>query len=518
MKPLWRCFARDFALETRTIALSLLLGSLTLAAFPAQAQTVAGSGRQPQATAAARVEQRRKQTERITPDNYSLSRHPIDSANEAHWRELLWTTAVVEPQEPFVAEALSRILELMSRPGLSASQQRTVDAATKVGTQLYLGNPSYYGGLGEHFFQAIVQSPDPEWVAVSLAAVRGGMSASQLRSLMASVKARFPNWQQDVHLRTTLQETTEFLDDRPVPPLGALLNWTIAPQQLHLYVLCQRDREVLCQAVLKDGQGQFVRQSGQLWTMPLLLRSLHRLNWNFVRGNTPQGIFRIEGVVPQPDDEYFRAYGQFALVNLYIPFEAGAKAFLPGIPGAFKGSLDTYQNLLPPAWRNYSPIQQSFWAGRAGRSEFRIHGTGESPDFFSGNKSSDNGQRSSTYDWNPTIGCLSALELYNDQGQLMRSDMPRLLQTLESIGGSKFTGYLVVVDVGNGTQPIDRAAIEAAIAAPESNPDFSKTKALQPSEMKPPLESLPQIDRPRLTDSPIPKPQADELPRVPLAY
>ena len=513
MKRLLEPFSRDSAATASAIALLTTL-ILTGAELKSVAVAEAIAGQQPQATAAARVEQRRKQTEQITPDFYDLRRYPIDAANEEHWRNLLWTTAVVEPQEPFVAESLSQILALLGRSGLSESQQRTIDAATKVGTQLYLGNPTLYAAVGQRFQEAIAQSPDPEWVAVALAATRSGMSPAQLRSAIATIQQRFPNWQQQVHLRTTLQESAESLENRPVPVLGDLLNWTIAPQQLQLYVLCQRDRQILCQAVLKDGQGQFVRQNGELWSMPLLLRSLHRLNWNFVRGNTPQGIFRIEGVVPQPDDEFFRAFGQFSLVNLYIPFEPGAKAFLPGKPGAFKGNLATYQSLLPPTWRNYFPIQQSFWAGRAGRSEFRIHGTGESPDFFIGNK-----QRSETYDWNPTIGCLSAVEVYDGQGQLMQADMPKLLQVLEAAGGQKFTGYLIVVDAGTGQQPIARSEIEAAIASP---PSSVQTKALSIAESKsqPPLDPLPRLDPTRLTDAPSRKhltPDSEML-TPPLAY
>ncbi len=480
-----------------TIALitTLIVAAGTLPSQVAAAPVLISAAGQPQATAAARVEQRRKQTEQIIPDFYDLRRHPVNQTHETHWRNLLWTTAVVEPQEPFVAEALSQILALLSRSGLSKSQERTVDAATKVGTQLYLGNPTLYRAVGQRFQEAIAQSGDPEWVAVSLAAVRSQLSAAELRSQLETIKRRFPKWQQNVYLRTTLQETAESLSPRPLPPVADLLNWTIASQQLQLYVLCQRDRQVLCTAVLKDRQGQFVRQNGQLWTMPLLLRSLHRLNWNFVRGNTPQGVFRIEGVVPQPDDEFFRAYGQFSLVNLYVPFEPGAKAFLPGKPGAFKGNLATYQALLPPTWRDHLPFQQSFWAGRAGRSEFRIHGTGEAPDFFSGNK-----QRSETYNWNPTIGCLSAIEVYDDRGQLVQADMPQLLQTLEAIGGPRFTGYLVVAEVGNSQQPITGSEIAAAIAGSSSTP-ASQLKSLSPNVPQALGEALPQSGSPRLRDS-----------------
>jgi hypothetical protein len=192
----------------------------------------------------------------------------------------------------------------------------------------------------------------------------------------------------------------------------------------------------------------------------LLLRSLHGLSWNFERGQSPQGIYRIEGIVPQPDDQFFRAYGQFPLVNLFVPFEPGAQAFLANKKGSFNGSLQAYQALLPPSWRNYFPIQQSYWAGKIGRALFRIHGSGEAIDFFQGNARYPN-----SANWNPTIGCLSALELYNDAGELQQADMPKILNALSAAGGKNFSGYMIVVEAPGASGPISITDLEAAIAA-----------------------------------------------------
>lgn len=411
-----------------------------------------GEQQKSQATNAARVRQRDEQTRQVRPENYDLGRFPVTNQHEKHWRNILWTTAVVEPQENFVIAALDQVLAMMVLPGLSEPQMRTIDAATKVATQLYLRYPNLYGQLEQRFRQAVEQSPDPEWTAVSLSVLaKGPMPLEQVEGLAERVKARFPKWNQNVYLYTTVREIAEKIAANPSPPLADLLNWTIAPKQLQLYVICSPNRDLLCQTVLKDREGEFVRLGdGQLWSVPLLLRSIHSMRWNFVRGQTPNGIYRIEGVVPQPDDEFFRAYGQFPLVNLYVPFEAGARQFLPGKTGKFTGTLKDYQALLPPSWRHYWAIQQSYWAGKAGRSEFRIHGTGEAPEFFS-----NKGNALETYNWNPTIGCLSALELYNEQGQLLQADMPKILKALEIVGGKRFAGYLIVVEVpGQNGKPL----------------------------------------------------------------
>ncbi|MEP0868560.1 hypothetical protein NDA01_01965 [Trichocoleus desertorum AS-A10] len=413
----------------------------------------------PKATATARVEQRQKQVRLVQPENYDLNRYPVTDANERHWRTVLWAMALREPQPAQVAQALQGILALTSRPKLSQPQMRTVDMAMQVGTQMYLHFPARYGSLESAFRQTIERSPDPQWVAMALSALaQGDLAPEELQSLSDRVRQRFPRWSQDVWLQTTLRDVAERVNPPAMPPLRDLLQWTIASQQPHLYVLCPRDRGLLCRAVLKDQSGQFVQQSGQLWSVPLLSRSLHDLAWNFERGETPQGIYRIEGVVPQPDFDFFGAYGQFALVKLFVPFESGVRSFLPGQKGRFTGTLAAYQALLPPAWRNYFPIQQTYWAGKAGRSLFRIHGSGEATNFFSGKE-----RYPASADWNPTIGCLSALETYDESGRLRQADMPKILAALTATGGKNFSGYMIVVEVPDTTQISSTAAIAVVV-------------------------------------------------------
>jgi hypothetical protein len=457
----------------------LLAGLLSLAGlFP---NVTAARATISQATAAARVEQRQQQLRQVVPENYDLSRYPVTNANERYWRNILWTTAVVEPQEAFVAEAVDRILQLATRPGLTESQQRTIDMAMQVGTQLYLSQHSIYARLQQPFLEIVYRSPNPQWVAMALSALqKGEATVTDIQRLSSLVQQRFPNWRNHIHLVTTLQDLAEAQNPAPLPPLKDLLEWSIAAGEPQLYVICQRDRGLLCLSILKDGNGQLVREPvaalpdghslpGQLWSVPLLLESIHSLSWNFTRGQTPQGIYRIEGTVPQPDLEFFRAYGQFPLVNLFVPRESGVKAFLPGRRGTIS-NLAAYQALLPPSWRNYFPIQQSYWAGKSGRGLFRIHGSGEAPSFFSGKQTSPD-----SFKWNPTIGCLSALEIYDDAGRLLESDMPKILNALTQSKGANFSGYLIVVEIpGTPGQPLSLATIETALNGTPTSGDIAR--------------------------------------------
>lgn len=452
----FKCLINVFL--TSLFALSGLLNSSGVSAETTMLLAKSGTGR-PQATPAARISHQEQQVRQVRPENYNLKRYPVIDKHKSHWRNLLWTTAIIEPQEPYVAQALKGILALTTRSKLSKSQTRIISMAMQVGTQLYLSNPNVYASTEQQFLQTIERSHNSQWVAMALSGlVKRKIAPDKLRQLSAHIRQRFPNWSQDVFLQTTLGEVAQALASTRVPPLRDLLKRTIAPTP-HLYVICQPDRSILCQTVLKNRNGQFVRQNGRLWSVPLLSQSIHGLGWNFIRGQTPQGIYRIEGVVPPSGNEFFRAYGQFPLVKLFLPFESGVREFLPGRKGRFTGSIEAYLALLPPSWRRYLPIQQSYWAGKMGRSLIRIHGSGEAPDLFSKKV-----RYLDSYNWNPTIGCLSALELYDKAGKLQQADMPKILNALTTVGGKNFAGYMIVVEIPSSSKaPISVAEIEVIL-------------------------------------------------------
>jgi hypothetical protein len=436
---------------------------------------------QPKATASARDAQILDQQQKAHPNRFDLKKYPLTESNASHWQESLWAIGVLAPEQDYALQALEKVLQLTTAANLTDPQKGIIDTAIQVSTQLYTLKPAVYSKLKSHFLRTIDYSNDPQWVAISLAAIAksavypsANISPIQIDKLQIKVQQRFPNWSEDLHLRTTInniQSERQLAKKIPIPSLTDLLKWQIAPQQAHMYVLCRPNRDILCLSVLKDRQGQFVKQNKQLWSAPLLLQSIHNLDWNFSNGRTPQGIYRMEGISRQPDDEVFHAYGQFSLVNLFLPFEDGVNAFLPQQKGKFSGDLQAYQMLLPPSWRNYEPIQQAYLAGSMGRSLFRIHGSGAAIDFFRNKPAVVNIKN---FDWNATLGCLSALEIYDDRGSLLKADMPKILDALNTVGTGKVDGYLIVVDIPSpSNEPVTIAEVAKYLApsALRSNPN-----------------------------------------------
>ncbi len=422
---------------------------------PAKAQTLPIRAYQPKATESARKAQIQEQQQKADPSRFDLKKYPVTESNASHWQNSLWAIGVLAPEKNYAVQALENILQMTTAANLTDPQKGIIDTAMQVGVELYTLKPKVYGKLQPYFLRTINSSTDSQWVALSLLALAKSPK-SQIEKLNLTVQQRFPNWAQDIHLRNAIQGDRQ-LKVSAIPNLADLLKWQVAPQQAHMYVFCRPNRNILCLAVLKDRNGKFLKQGKQLWSASLLLQSLRNLDWYFSNGRTPQGLYRMEGVSLQPDDEVFHAYGQFSLVNLFIPFEDGVKAFLPNQKGKFTGNLPAYQALLPPTWRNYVPIQQTFWAGNVGRSLFRIHGSGAAIDFFQNKAAVVNAKN---FNWNATLGCLSALEIYDNRGSLLKADMPKILDALNNVGKGEVDGYLIVVDVPSPTDaPITVAEI-----------------------------------------------------------
>jgi hypothetical protein len=113
-------------------------------------------------------------------------------------------------------------------------------------------------------------------------------------------------------------------------------------------------------------------------------------------------------------------------------------------------SLNRYRDLLPPVWRDYTPMMEAWTAGKVGRTEIIAHGTTIDPEYYSGKP---------FYPLTPTMGCLCAKELWNPtSGHLLVSEQFNLISAFLSTQGRK--GYLYVINVDDQHKPLSRAEIE----------------------------------------------------------
>lgn len=130
---------------------------------------------------------------------------------------------------------------------------------------------------------------------------------------------------------------------------------------LRLYMFCRNDRIYPCLFLARNKNGKLVKEGSEVWHQPSLAFSRHGKMYNEFNGNTPSGVYTIEGVMPYPNGQEW--YGKFRrLIMEFIPATKDESAIL---------------NLLPPSSQTEDWWQESVVARDMGRSALRIHGTGQ---------------------------------------------------------------------------------------------------------------------------------------------
>ena len=268
---------------------------------------------------------------------------------------------------------------------------------------------------------------------------------------------RFPGYDTIPVLRE-LQGYLSFVRPK-MPPVGELLAWQRGKT---IYSFQRWDRDFPGLAIVQNADGSFVRDgNGRLQVFEQLARSGPGLPYFLTDGNTPQGVYSIQGT----DVSRTNFIGPTPNLQLLLPGEgkwgdyfhdedsAGAAG-----PGAASGadSLERYLALLPPGWRNYAPMREAWAAGAIGRTEIIAHGTTIDPDYFRGRP---------FYPLTPTMGCLCAKELWNvTTGHPLVSEQNDLVNSFLATPGRK--GFLIVVNLDDQRRAVSREEVEALTKNP----------------------------------------------------
>lgn len=194
--------------------------------------------------------------------------------------------------------------------------------------------------------------------------------------------------------------------------------------------------------MVRDGNGNFIRDSsGQYFAVPQLARSINNLPGYLSNGNTPEGLFRMKGY----DVSRASFIGPTVNVQLTMPFERSPAHFYDDSSVTdTTWNIDYYKNMLPKEWRDYGPIYQSYYAGKAGRTEIIIHGTTVNPAYYISQP---------YYPLTPTLGCLTSKEIWNEEnGHRTESDQQQLINAMIKAGGAN--GYVVVINIDDEQRPV----------------------------------------------------------------
>lgn len=236
-----------------------------------------------------------------------------------------------------------------------------------------------------------------------------------------------------------------------LPPLKDLIQFEKNAGNKIIYSFQRWNRDYPGMAAVQNADGSFMRRAdGGLLLFQQLARSGSGLPYFLTNGNTPQGIYRIVGTAVARNN----FIGPTPNIQLIMPFEDSLEKFFQYKWDSSVLPLEAYKSLLPPSWRNYLPAQESFYAGRIGRSEIIAHGTTLDPEYF---------RDKPYYPLTPTLGCLCAKELWNiTTGRLLVSEQFNLYSAFTATPGNK--GYLIVINISDDQKAVTREEIEKIIS------------------------------------------------------
>lgn len=273
--------------------------------------------------------------------------------------------------------------------------------------------------------------------------------AGMRETLMERVTARMLSLQGNPWMEQLLFH----LRDEPVliPDASSFLQRDYLPGQVLVISVQRKNRDYPGLAIVRNRAGEFIKDStGKLFTVPQIARSLSGLPGYLTNGNTPEGLLRMDGYGISKAG----AIGPTTNLQLTLPMEYDARHFYrDSIQVDSIGNIDLYRKLLPEAWRDYFPVYEAYYAGKAGRHEIIAHGTTVKPSYY---------RSKPFYPFTPTLGCLCTNESWDDAtGQRLESDQLKLVHAVEKAGGPD--GYLIVINLDDQHLPVQPEEILALL-------------------------------------------------------
>ncbi len=241
---------------------------------------------------------------------------------------------------------------------------------------------------------------------------------------------------------------------KSVPSLVELLRNNFEKGETVIFSFQRENRNYPGLLIIKKSDGRFLREnSGEIFSVQQLARSITDLPGYITNGNTPQGILSIQGIDFSKND----FIGSCPNLQLVLPFEVTPDVYFHSNVNDSIWNLDYYKNLLPQSWQNYLPIYESFYAGKAGRNEIIAHGTTIDPGFYADEL---------YYPFTPSLGCLTTKEIWsNESGKIIESNQIKFMNAFKQAGSN--TGFFIVVNINDEQSPVSLDEIKSIILKAE---------------------------------------------------
>lgn len=349
---------------------------------------------------------------------------PLTSENEEDWMSAFTALEVLQYKSHWVKSRIDSAAEIMH--SLSVDFQRAT---------LELLYTNYQSIYYQQVKLLLLQTQEPKIFAMCA------------EYILASDKAT-----EDVNfLKVKLQQLSTTFTDNPIllqlqyglenafakknyPDLKPLFAKNFLPGKNIIYSFQRKNRDYPGLILIRDANGNIVKDSiGGIFNVPQLARSITNLPGYLTNGNTPQGIFSMQG----NDVSRSIFIGPTVNIQMRMPYETSTQKYFGYASSDSDWSINKYKNLLPDALKNYAPLYQSYYAGKAGRTDIIIHGSTLNPNYYSGK---------SYFPLTPTMGCLTSKEVWDENtGKRIFSDQQKIINAFIPLGFKN--GYVIVIEI-----------------------------------------------------------------------
>ncbi len=354
---------------------------------------------------------------------------PLNDDNEGEWNDALWAMELLQYKDDF------------TRQKLGVAWSKAAQLSTYFQKNLLETTFSLY--KTEFKPQALQLMQQTKSVSIFIRCAEYVLRADSVngKSLVAAlIKQKFPY---DNSLGMQLLKSRIYAGKpQPRPPMLDIFDSGFLSGKTVIFSLQRCNRDYAGLVLIRKPDGTFLKDStGGFFHTSQLARAITNYPFYITNGNTPQGILRFSGF----DVSRLLYIGPTQNLQLQLPFEITASSFFADsnyIDSSW--NLGLYASLLPPSWKNYNNIYESFYAGQMGRNAIIMHGTTIDPEFY---------KDQPYYPQTPSMGCLCSFEDWSEDGYRTVSNQQKIVNAINSTGSSE--GYVVVIDIDNKKSNVD---------------------------------------------------------------
>jgi hypothetical protein len=370
--------------------------------------------------------------------NKNLSLNLVDST-ESNWEQAFDALEVLQYKSPWVNGKVETAFDSISKRSVDFQQAAVTLAYANysgifhdsVWMLIYTTENAKLFAISSEY---IVRDDPSEVTKVKLEVMAGRMQAALAMQNKLTVA--------DSLILSGLINHLDPPDSNDVQLLPEIFSSNFLPGQIVVFSFQRSNRNFPGIAIVRDSGGHFIQIGhGIPFSVSQLARSITGLPYYFIGGNTPQGVYKMDGLDSSGSDYI----GPTADIQLRIPVEDSIADFLSD--STIKDSVwtvDLYNKLVPPVLQNYIPFYETYFAGKIGRTEIIAHGTTVNPNYYIGK---------TYYPFTPTEGCLCTNETWSDiDGRRTSSDEKKLVDAIKQTG--RTTGYYVVIDIDDQQKPV----------------------------------------------------------------